>query len=107
MTRVSLFLSDSPSCYQQLRGRRDVVAFTTRRTSAHQNGWLLFHRDRVCAEEQPVQPSVSLGVDYLPTELSEKDAQGFCYITNLDSTGLECSLIFCISNNFLGDAVYC
>ena len=49
----------------------------------------------------------ALRVDYLPTELSEKDTQGFCYITSLDLTGLECSLIFCISNNFLGDAVYC
>ena len=27
MARVSLFLSDSPSCYQQLRGRRDTVVF--------------------------------------------------------------------------------
>ena len=61
MTRVPLFLSDSPGCYQQPRGRRGVVAFTARRTTAQQNGWLLFHRDRMCAEEQPVQPPVSLG----------------------------------------------
>ena len=27
MTRVSPFLSDSPGCYQQLKGTRDVVAF--------------------------------------------------------------------------------
>ena len=41
MTTVSLFLSDSPGCYQQPRGRRGVVAFTARRTTAQQNGWLV------------------------------------------------------------------